>query len=380
MKKIIALLLVMAMFVPAMAGCAQNAATPTEATPAATQPAAQEPEAPAQEPAAPAKTYETLRVGMMPFGGNVPAQYALDKGYFEELGLKVEFFQFANGAGINEALAAQQVDVGVSGLAMIFSLASGTCKLLAETNSSGGMGIYVREGNPVLQNKGQIANKPNLYGSADTIKGQKILGQLGTSSQYNVIGWAQQFGLTENDVEMINIDLGTDLTAFKAGEGDAIAASRPYSFQLEAEGYICAASFEDATDTTLFDVIVARNEIVESRRDELVLFLKAYNKALEEIAVDDELRFTESMNYFKSQGRDYSEQDMRSEMRVNMYVTKAYMGREGYSFGKAMINIGDFYSAGGKIEASQLPNVAASFDASMLQEALGITLNVAQAG
>ncbi|MEG2041533.1 MAG: hypothetical protein RR068_10560 [Hafnia sp.] len=193
------------------------------------------------------------------------------------------------------------------------------------------------------------------------------------------MGWVKQFGLTENDIEMVNIDLGTDLTAYKAGEGDAIAASRPYSFQLEEEGYVCAATFEDATDTTLFDVIVARNEVIDTRRDELVLFLKAYHQALEEIAASDDLRYSESMNYFKSQGRNYSEHDMRAEMKVNDYVTLAYMQQEGYTFGKAMINIGNFYSEGGKIEPSQLPNVAASFDASMLQDALGISINVAKA-
>lgn len=373
MKKAITLFLALAMVLTMLAGCAPTEPVKTPDAPVSTDAGT------SPETQAPAKTYDTLRVGMMPFGGNVPARYAYDHGYFEELGLKIEFYQFANGAGINEALAAQQVDVGVSGLAMIFSLASGTCKMLSETNSSGGMGIYVRADNPVLQHKGEIAGKPDMYGSADTIRGLKILGQLGTSSQYNVIGWVKQFGLTENDIEMVNIDLGTDLTAFQAGEGDAIAASRPYSFKLEAEGYVCAAYFEDATDTTLFDVIVARNEIVEGRREELVLFLKAYYRALEEIAANDELRFTESMNYFKSQGREYSEDDMRSEMRVNQYVSTAYMQQQGYSFGKAMINIGNFYSEGGKIEASQLPNVAASFDASMLQEALGITFEVAKA-
>lgn len=379
MKKIFSLVLALMMLVAAVTGCTQNAASQPEATSAANQPEATQ-AASSEATAAPAKVYDTLRVGMMPFGGNVPAQYAYDHGYFKELGLNVEFYQFANGAGINEALAAQQVDVGVSGLAMIFSLASGTCKMLAETNSSSGMGIYVRKDNPVLQHKGEVAGKPDMYGSADTIKGLKILGQLGTSSQYNVIGWVKQFGLTENDIEMVNIDLGTDLTAFEAGEGDAIAASRPYSFKLEADGYVCAASFEDATDTTLFDVIVARNEIVQSRHDEMVLFLQAYDKALEEIAANDDLRFTESMNYFKSQGRDYSEDDMRSEMTVNQYVTKAFMQQGDYSFGKAMINIGNFYCDGGKIEKDQLPNVAASFDASMVQEALGITFQVAQAG
>jgi len=322
------------------------------------------------------KTYETLKVGMMPFGINVPAQYALDHGYFEELGLNVEFYMFANGAGINEALAAQEVDVGVSGLAMIFSLASGTCKMIAEGQVSSAMGVYVRPDSPILENAQEVDGQ-TIYGSADTIKGIKVLGQTGTSSQYNLDGWLGMFGLTEEDIEFINIGLGTDVTAFISGEGDAIAASRPYTFQLEAEGYVNAGNFEQTTDTVLTDVIVARNEIVESRRDELVLFLKAYEKALEEIAGDEELRYSESMAYFKNNGRDYSENDMRNEMKVNDYVTTAYMTDPNYSYGNAMVRIGDFYCQCGQIEEANLPNVVASFDPSLIQEALGITFDVA---
>ena len=113
-KRVLAMLLSMAMTATLLAGCGSSSDSTGDTTDGDG-----------------AKEYDVLRVAMMPFGGNVPAQYAYDQGYFEELGLNVEFYQFANGAGINEALAAKEVDVGVSGLAMIFSLASGTCKMIA---------------------------------------------------------------------------------------------------------------------------------------------------------------------------------------------------------------------------------------------------------
>lgn len=318
-----------------------------------------------------------LKVAMMPFCGNVPAQYAYDQGYFADEGLEIEFFQFANGAAINEALGARQVDVAVSGLAMVFSLASGTCTWIGESNTSGGMGIYVSPDSPILTAKGEIEGKPELYGSAQTIKGAKVLGQLGTSSQYNVVCWLQQFGLTESDIEFINLDLGTDLTALYAGEGEALAASRPYSFQAEDKGYVCAATFEDATDCTLYDGIVARSDVVKKDRDALVRFLRAYYKAADEIAADEKLRFDTSMKYFSDNGRVYSDADMEDEIRVNAYVTADSMKQDGYVFGEAMIKIADFYSEAGKIETSNLPNVPASFDTSLLKDALGIDVAAA---
>jgi ABC-type nitrate/sulfonate/bicarbonate transport system substrate-binding protein len=322
--------------------------------------------------------YQKLTVGMMPFGGNVPAKYAFDEGWFKEAGLDIEFMMFANGAGINEALAAKQVDMGVSGLAMVFSLASGTCTWVAETNTSGGMGIYVRPNSPILTKKGVISGKPNMYGSADTIKGIKVLGQLGTSSQYNVICYVQQFGLTEKDIEMVHIDLGTDLQAFIAGEGDALAASRPFSFQAEAKGYVCAGSFEDATGITLNDGIVVRNDVLAKRRDEIVLFLKEYFRALEIIQKDEQLRFDYSKKYFADNGRSYSDEDMRNEMRVQEYITKDFMSKPNYTYGQAMTNIAQFYHGGGKIEAANLPYVVKSFDASLIKDALGLNLKTAK--
>jgi ABC-type nitrate/sulfonate/bicarbonate transport system substrate-binding protein len=322
--------------------------------------------------------YQKLKVGMMPFGGNVPAQYAYDQGWFKDAGLDVEFMMFANGAGINEALAAKQVDMGVSGLAMVFSLASGTCTWVAETNTSSGMGIYVRPDSPILTKKGLIPGKPDMYGSVDTIKGIKVLGQLGTSSQYNVICYVQQFGLTEKDIEMVHIDLGTDLQAFIAGEGDALAASRPFSFQAEARGYVCAGSFEDATGITLNDGIVVRNDVLAKRRDEIVLFLREYFKALEIIQNDEQLRFDFSKQYFATNGRTYSDEDLRNEMRVQEYITKDFMSGPNYVYGQAMTNIAQFYHEGGKIEAANLPNVTKSFDASLIKDVFGLDLKVAK--
>jgi sulfonate transport system substrate-binding protein len=323
-------------------------------------------------------TTQKLKVGMMPFGGNVPAQYAYDQGWFKDAGLDVEFVMFANGAGINEALAARQIDMGVSGLAMVFSLASGTCTWVAETNTSGGMGIYVRPNSPILKTKGQIPGKPDMYGTAETLKGIKVLGQLGTSSQYNVIGYIRQFGLTENDIEMVHIDLGTDLQAFITGQGDALAASRPFSFQAEDMGYVCAATFEDSTDGTLNDGIVVRNDVLKARRGDIVLFLKEYFRAAELIQANEQLRFDYSKEYFAKNGRTYSDEDMRNEMRVQRYITEDYMTSSGYEYGKMMIAIAKFYSEGGKIEPENLSFVPQSFDTSLLKDAIGLDLKAAK--
>lgn len=321
---------------------------------------------------------QTLTVAMMPFGGNVPAQYAFDQGWFKEEGLNVKFVMLANGADINEALAAKKVDVAVSGLAMVMSLASGTCKWVAETNNSGGMGLYVREDSPVLKQKGQVKGKPNMYGSPDTLKGITILGQLGTSSQYAAEGWAKQFGLTGKDIKFVNVGLGTDLQTFIAGNGDGLSASRPFSFQAARKGFVEAASFEDATGISLNDGIVVRTEVLAQKKAAVEKFLKQYFRAAEALQNNAELRFTYSQSFFAKNGRTYSDDDMRAEIKCQHYILKKDITEPSYAFGEAMIKIGQFYSEAGKIEKEKVANIVKSFEPGLINSVLGINMKVAK--
>lgn len=61
-----------------------------------------------------------IRVGTQPTTIGVPAQYALEKGYFKEEGLDVDLVLFPTGAPLNEAIAAGELDVAANGLASVF--------------------------------------------------------------------------------------------------------------------------------------------------------------------------------------------------------------------------------------------------------------------
>lgn len=73
-----------------------------------------------------------LVVGTMPLTVGVPVQHALEQGYYADEGLDVEVIIFPTGAPINEAYGAGQLDVAVSGLASVFSLALGTTHWIGE--------------------------------------------------------------------------------------------------------------------------------------------------------------------------------------------------------------------------------------------------------
>jgi len=321
------------------------------------------------------KNSTPLRVGIMPSAVGAPVQYALEKGYFDEEGVNVEIVIFPSGAPINEAMAAKQIDVACSGAASIFSLANGTGKLIADVESSGGMGIWVRPDSDIMTVKGEIAENPEMYGSAETIKGKTFLATLGTASQFNVLRYIERFGLKEGDIKIQSMEFGPAAQAFIAGEGDAIATFAPYSSQVTEKGAVMCTTFEDATQTALYDMMFARTDIVESRRDDLVKFTRAFERAVEDLSNDD-VRREFSMKWFADNGRTYTDDTMTQELHDRRYVTKETMGTGDYVLGDAMPGYAQFNVDIGKIEKENLKNIDSCIDPTILEDAIGIDIKI----
>lgn len=379
-KKLTALALSLVLGIGVLAACTASTPTTTAAAAATTAAAnsteAGETAAQGETTAAAAPTeLKKIVIGTQPSTMGVPVQYAYENGFFTDLGLDVELVLFPTGAPLNEALAAGQLDVAANGLASVFPLANGVCQWIGEGNTTGGMGIFVRDDSPILQEKGLIEGKPEMYGSDETIKGTTFLGPLGTSAQFNVMRYIQQYGLTDSDISQIHMDHGQAFQAFVAGEGDALATSPPFSYDAAAQGFTMIASFEDATESPLFDGLLARTEYAKDHHDEILAFVKGYYQACEVFMADPELRKTYSMKWFADNGREYTEETMLQEIKDRDYVTKSMMESPDYSYGKGMLAIADFYTSDGKVLEEDLPNVPASFDTSYIEEALGITIN-----
>ena len=101
--------------------------------------------------------------------GNVLVTIAEEKGYFEDAGLDVELEIFATGAPINEAMAAGELDVAVSGMASIYALGTGMYTYIGDgVITTGGESIYVREDSDIAK---AGADEDGIIGSAETLKG-----------------------------------------------------------------------------------------------------------------------------------------------------------------------------------------------------------------
>lgn len=318
----------------------------------------------------------TIRVGIVTNTMGVPAAYALENGFYEEEGINVEPVIFSTGSLVNEAFGAGEIDVAFSGLASIFSLATGQASWIGEINTTDGLGIYVRPDSPILEHKGEVSGYENVYGSADTLRGITILGPLGNVAQYGAANWLAIFGLTDQDASIVNMDYGPAYQAFISGEGDAVSVNNPYSFMLEADGYVCAATFEDATKTQLYDGIFASTSFVENNRDAMVSFIRATYKAVD-VLQDDAVRSAFSMEWFAENGKEYTQETMDEEISLRRYIDSAFMQQPDFVFGEGMVTIADFYVNDGKITEEGKELLPGQIDVTLLEDALGIDIATA---
>ena len=316
-----------------------------------------------------------IRVAAMTTTVGVPVQFAYVNGFFEEEGIEVEILTFPTGAPINEAFAAGQIDVAASGMASVHSMANAGAVWIGELVRAGGLQIFVRPDHPVAAVQGQVAGLPNMRGSAETISGMQILGPLGTASQLMAITYADHFGLTIQDFDMIHMENGPAWQAFQAGEADGLATIPPFAFEAEDMGYVSVVTFEEAVGSALRDGIFTSADMHENRRDELVKFIRAVYRAVEELQ-DFDTRFAFEMAWFGEHGISYDEETLTREIYARPYIGLDFMQQPNYVFGESMSAIGAFFNELGTITDENFPNIRRSFYPELIWEAKGINFAV----
>ncbi|HJG27259.1 MAG TPA: ABC transporter substrate-binding protein, partial [Subdoligranulum variabile] len=148
-----------------------------------------------------------LKVAVMPFLNSLPIEYMVENKLDEANGFKIETVYFSNGGAMNEALAADQWEVGTLSAAAVNSLAIYGAYCIADIgHSEGGLYTLVNADSPIAQAKGTNPSYPDVLGSPETVKGAVIATSTGTISHLNVNKWLEVLGLTPDDVQIVSMD------------------------------------------------------------------------------------------------------------------------------------------------------------------------------
>ncbi len=174
---------------------------------------------------------DEVRIGYLPFVLALPTFVALEKGYFQEQGLKVTPTLFESGTIITDALITGRVDAQ-TGSAIIASW-------LAEQNMPGTYKIFIMYGNrEVLQDNTMalmVAKESPIKGIAD-LKGKRMGTFPGIASIALAKAVLRNSFDPNKEITLIEVPPGNIVQALAAGQIDAYFAPEPFGMIAEAKG------------------------------------------------------------------------------------------------------------------------------------------------
>lgn len=163
-----------------------------------------------------------LNVAYMPnFASLKDVITGMKTGIFEEEGIKINLVEFADGPTIIAAMESGSIDIG--------NIGPGAHKLPIE-------------GRAEIISFAQLGNADEVIGRTDKgvntledLKGKKIASASGTSAQKILTLALTEAGLTEDDVEIVDMDASAIVTAMISGSVDAAATWSPNTTAIKSE-------------------------------------------------------------------------------------------------------------------------------------------------
>lgn len=260
MKKFLAMLLAVAMLGGALAACGggETASTPSGNT-----------GTPAGNSETPTVETVDINVGYMPnYGGLWSLMTAKEKGFFEEEGLNVTLTQFEDGPTIIAAMENGSVNFGYIG--------QGAHKLCVQGNATIIALSHISNGDALIGGPG--------ISTVEDLKGKTVAYSSGTSSEDILRNALAAHNMTMDDIQAMDMDAPSIVTAMMSGGVDACATWSPNSLTIleGMEGTTKLADNMTFSDTTVsLASWIATPKYLEENRDVAVRFVRALMKAMD---------------------------------------------------------------------------------------------------
>lgn len=150
---------------------------------------------------------------------------AMEKGWMEAVNLDIETVYFNNGPAQMEASSAGAWDCASTGIGgVITGILGHDIKVLATAarDEGGHQAFFARKDSPIVKDGTGFSTAPKVYGKPESWKGKDILCAKGTTNHFTLYKTLETLGLTLDDVNVVNMDVSSANTAFKAGQGDVV--------------------------------------------------------------------------------------------------------------------------------------------------------------
>lgn len=310
-----------------------------------------------------------LKVAVIPFLNSLPVEYMVNNGLDVANGFKIETVYFSNGNAMNEALAADQWEVGTLSAAAVNSLAIYGAYCIADIgHSEGGLYTLCSADSPIAAVKGANPSYPDVYGDADTVRGAVVATSTGTISHLNVNKWLEVLGLTPDDVELVSMDFPSAYQALKTGNCQVAALNPPTSYTAESEGYVVTSSLT-SLGVPQYDSIIVSNKAFTERKDVLVNYVKAFFQACDALQADPDMAAQALYDWYTKNGSETTLEACATEIETRPFVTSEEA--KTITVGESVEITGEFWVSQGLLEESKYPEIATHVDETIVKEALG---------
>jgi len=214
-----------------------------------------------------AQAAEPLKIGYSDWPGWVAWEVAIEKNWFREAGVEVEFEWFDYVASM-DAFAAGKLDA--------VAMTNGDTLVTGATGARGVMIIV----NDYSNGNDMIVAAPGIT-SVSELKGKKVGVEVGFVSHLMLLNALEAAGLTESDVELVNVPTNETPQVLASGDVDAIVAWQPSSGQALAlvPGSTAISTSKDAPGL-IYDVLAVSPASLASRKADWEKVAKVWYRAV----------------------------------------------------------------------------------------------------
>lgn len=206
--------------------------------------------------------------------GYTPLYIALEKGFFQEEGLKLDYKDFSSGTDANAAFGAARLDGQSNVTSEAVTMAAKGIDyriVMAADNSLGGDGILAR--NSIADIRG--------------FKGKRIAVEEEGVSHFFLLQVLKEAGLSSNDVKISNVTPDVAAVAYQAGRTDIAVTYSPFlqkANQAQKDGRIIYDTSK--MPTAIVDVYLFSTKLVEANPNAMKAFVQGILKGIKFLETD----------------------------------------------------------------------------------------------
>ena len=292
--------------------------------------------------------------------------YAREKGWDKAEGLDLELLPFESGKNvIDEMQSSNWAIAGVGAMPALTASLSSRLYIVGIGNDESDLNaIYVRPDSPILKAKGANPRYPDVYGSADTVRGKLILCPEKTSAHYLLSTWLHILGLKDEDVKIQNVLPGPAVDMFSKGFGDAVSIWAPATYTAAQKGYQIAASSPDCGIRQPI-LLLADREFADKNPEQVRAFLRVYLRVVDamhsegfDAFVQEYIRFNKTWNE-KLMTREEAVEDLRAHPVFSLGEQITLFHPESGNLRNWLRGITAFYGRIGELSQEDVANLNA---------------------